>query len=911
MQALFVENLDFVFAVYGLAFVLMAGICFLLGYKRHNQDLPWGHLGFFGIFHGINEWLDLVAILFGDSPSFSLVRLMFMSVSFIILFEAGRKSLFKHKRISIIITMHVIILSAIAFAFFAGPATVNASFRYSYGFLGATMVAAGIFSWAKREPSRKRKQWLLTACAAMAAYGVFAGLITPRSGFFPNTLLSHESFLAVVKVPVQIFRTTSALTLTLALFELYRSELKRSFTISPKFPETIGLKIFSLVMAILTIFAAIITNEATRYGENKEKNDTFNPTNHFHTDILANHLELAERVPLNIKESLSMKDIVNNVSHSKDAMNALVDRFSELIPESVVYIMNTKGETIASSNRNKPDSFVGQNYSMRPYFQDALLGKTGRFFAVGMTSKIPGYYIGVPIFDKNDNIKLVVAMKTLFSKSSLHTNSDFYSFVASPQGVVLASSHSPYRFRTLWPQHDEIFQSLITSKHFPYINQNPVFSQEPANDTEVRFAGTKSHLFRTPLPVAGWTLITVFQHTLGTSFRFIAIGAYLVSVLAFLAVSLFRQKEIERQLQIVQSEERHRAMFEENSAVMLLVDPQTSNILSMNKAAQTFYGYPPENTKILNISEIHIDSEESLSSFLKHTVTNNCSQSVSRHKLSSNTMRDVELYSTLLKNTGYNVILIIVHDISEKIRAEHEREEARSQLMRTSHLAAIGSLAAGVAHEINNPLAIISGYIDTIKELPAIQKDAEINQMLHRISDSVHRAASIIHGLLTYVMPSSNNTEQIDLDCIIKNVVETVQNHFSSLGISLETSSDNGAHRVIGSLESMEQILFNILANAKDAVENNPQGKRKIFLSIHNEEKTVVLHIRDSGPGIPLNVMDSVFTPFFSTKSPGKGTGLGLPVAQSIISAMKGTLTLQSSVGQGTLVTIRLPHALS
>jgi signal transduction histidine kinase len=245
----------------------------------------------------------------------------------------------------------------------------------------------------------------------------------------------------------------------------------------------------------------------------------------------------------------------------------------------------------------------------------------------------------------------------------------------------------------------------------------------------------------------------------------------------------------------------------------------------------------------------------------------------------------------------------IFSDLREHLRIQKELEEARLQLVQAEKIASLGRLAAGVAHEINNPLAGILIYADMlIKETvdkPEWRSDLEeiINQTL--------RCKEIVTRLLEFSRQSLGEQVLLDVNETLRKNIEMLSHQTLFHDIEMVEEYEPDLPHVLGDPGQLQQVFTNLLLNAADAME----GKGRMTVSTRCERQTgeLVLKFSDTGKGIDPEMRDKIFDPFFTTKPPGKGTGLGLSIVYGVIQRHGGKLGMKSAPGQGTTFTIRLP----
>lgn len=230
---------------------------------------------------------------------------------------------------------------------------------------------------------------------------------------------------------------------------------------------------------------------------------------------------------------------------------------------------------------------------------------------------------------------------------------------------------------------------------------------------------------------------------------------------------------------------------------------------------------------------------------------------------------------------------------------------AREELLRKEKLASVGQLAAGVAHEINNPLGTILLYADTMRrELPA---DDPRQRDFKMIMDETVRCKRIVGDLLNFARQRQLMVKRTDLNALVEQTVLELAAQPGMQGIQLAPVLDPALPAIEADESQIRQVLVNLLLNAADAM----SGKGRLTVTTRPiAGETVELTVRDTGAGIPPERMKDIFTPFFTTKPVGKGTGLGLSIVYGIIKMHQGQITVDSVVGQGTTFTITLPTRL-
>jgi len=244
-------------------------------------------------------------------------------------------------------------------------------------------------------------------------------------------------------------------------------------------------------------------------------------------------------------------------------------------------------------------------------------------------------------------------------------------------------------------------------------------------------------------------------------------------------------------------------------------------------------------------------------------------------------------------------------------RADNRRDEILAEAQHSAKLASVGQLAAGVAHEINNPLAIINEKVGLIRDLTQKTEDFEqrnrILELTSGAADAVNRCKDITHRLLGFARRMDVKKEPLQLNDVILEVVSFVEKEAMYRNITIELDLEEDIPLISSDRGQLQQIFLNIINNAIDAVDKD--GKVKISTSV-NDSGIVRTIIRDTGPGIPPNIINHIFEPFFTTKTKGdssRGTGLGLSITYGLVKKLCGQIKVESHVGVGAAFVIDFP----
>lgn len=237
-------------------------------------------------------------------------------------------------------------------------------------------------------------------------------------------------------------------------------------------------------------------------------------------------------------------------------------------------------------------------------------------------------------------------------------------------------------------------------------------------------------------------------------------------------------------------------------------------------------------------------------------------------------------------------------------KAYNELKEKQEQLVHAEKLASLGSLAAGVAHEINNPLGTITLYAQmTLDDLP--ETDAEGRENLEIVLKHATRAAEIVKNLLAFARRSELKAGSVNMNAVLEEALSLTNHQAELQNVRVTRELAEGLPEVRGDADKLRQVFVNMIINALQAMPH--EGRLKVRTSLSAGGDVVVVEISDTGCGIPEEVMPKLFDPFFTTKGTGKGTGLGLSVSHGMVKQHGGTIEVESEVGKGTTFTVGIP----
>jgi C4-dicarboxylate-specific signal transduction histidine kinase len=228
-------------------------------------------------------------------------------------------------------------------------------------------------------------------------------------------------------------------------------------------------------------------------------------------------------------------------------------------------------------------------------------------------------------------------------------------------------------------------------------------------------------------------------------------------------------------------------------------------------------------------------------------------------------------------------------------------------LVQAGKMAALGELAFGIAHELNQPLMGIRGYAQELQVMVKSSNGAHAEEFLGEIVSCVDKMSGIISYLRTHVRKSGENFEMTGVHRALEEAMKMLSRQFVSRGIVVHRELDPALPDVYANPLQLEQVFINLATNARDAIEAGGRGSGNVWISTRLRDGFVEVLFKDDGCGMNDRTKGKAFNPFFTTKDVGKGMGMGLSLSYGVISKLHGSIVVESEMGKGTAFTIRLP----
>ena len=371
-------------------------------------------------------------------------------------------------------------------------------------------------------------------------------------------------------------------------------------------------------------------------------------------------------------------------------------------------------------------------------------------------------------------------------------------------------------------------------------------------------------------------------------------------------LDISERKQLEDKLEL--SEKKYHAIFNNIPNPVFVLEIRSLEILDCNKSVQAVYGLERERligTCFLNL----FDSDERETIAFRMATTAVLNQV--RHVGAGDRQLFVDIRISPSETAGQRVLLVTISDVTKRLEAEQ-------QLIQASKMATLGEMATGVAHELNQPLSVIKTasnfFMRKLRKQEPIRDDI-LMTMSEEIDSHVERATRIINHMRQFGRKSDPNLEPVLLGEVLERAFEIFSQQLKVRGIAVEWHMDADLPSILGNPSRLEQVIINLLINARDAIEERSEQSpdeavpRKITLTTTSDARAVTLSVCDTGVGIPARIRGKIFEPFFTTKKVGKGTGLGLSISYGIVKECSGRIDVSENPGGGSCFNLHFPLA--
>ncbi len=343
----------------------------------------------------------------------------------------------------------------------------------------------------------------------------------------------------------------------------------------------------------------------------------------------------------------------------------------------------------------------------------------------------------------------------------------------------------------------------------------------------------------------------------------------------------------------------------------VIASDSTGKILIFNDAAAQVSGYTvAEALNDITIRDVYpVGGAQEVMRMLLSEEYGGEGKLISYHidaKHKSGEIFPISLNASIVYENGKKMATIgFFHDRREEIRMKKELEKTQIQLLQAEKMASLGKMAAGVAHQLNNPLSGIILFTKLVTEEYDLPKDAL--QDLERVLEDARRTKDIVKELLEFSRQTNHDMKPMDINNIISRTIFLLENQSIFHNIKIEKNLNKDLPLIMGDAQQLNHVFMNTILNAADALDGS--GIMGLKTHVSSETGMVCIEISDTGTGIAEDVLPHIFEPFYTTKEQGKGTGLGLSMVYGIVESHGGSIRAESEPGVGTTFFIELPVA--
>lgn len=920
MTTFFVENLDFVYLIYGLVFFFLATVTISMAQIR-GQGVSWIWLGLFAILHGINEWLDLLAPVLGKADLFEFIRTLLLVLSFLFLLEFGRRNVLwsgSRKAGVWIYLPPVVLLAGVVSRF--GVEEVVSVVRYVLAFPGGVLAAMALWQWGAPDEGKPRAYRHVVAPLAMACYAVLSGLVVPKVDFGTAGCLNSENFLAVTGVPVQLLRCGVACMIALVVwYEHFIWRVERFSGSAIKW--IVRLECVSAVLALAILIGGFMAVSRVQQHAVEEMQtgmmklgqligSSINPAHVAELKAGAEDLESPAFIRLR-DQFRRMADAATDIRYiyllrkSAGDIRFLLDVEPRRGQETSLVPTSLPGDVYQDAPPEVERVFEsGVALLSRPYvdhwgsfvsaFTPILDPGSGRVAAVLGVDQLSSKWKQNLLRDRLPPLlitALVILLVLMFTAIWVRLGEDaeikHYALQrARQQQEVLwdlanSSDFSEGREFTTWRQISEKTGHTIGADQVKILVHDPdkvEFRVEDAFEP-VR----ETHVSGEPLSGGKYAVLKVVYDEGRT-----------LTVDDITADSRFPDLK---------------AWFIESGIRSAILAPfrASSRIGGLLIVSQSGTGrkWLPD--------EVRFATE--VADLVSHSLVNRERDRAEKALTKAHEELELRVRERTEELSQRNQQL--KQEIEERLRGEAEREKLEAQVRQTQKLESLGVMAGGIAHDFNNILMAILGNAELAKM--ETEPGDPVRSYIHDIESAASRAATLSRQMLAYSGRGHSQVQAIDMNALVRDMVGMLEVSVSKK-VSILYALEEGLKTLDGDVAQIGQIVMNLVINAAEAI-GDEVGTITIqtgtiwcdagmLVSMWMNEplpegEYVYFEVRDTGCGMAPETLSRIFDPFFTTKFTGRG--LGLAAVLGIVRGHHGTIDVCSEKGYGTTFRVLFP----
>jgi diguanylate cyclase (GGDEF)-like protein len=506
MAVIFSTQLDFILFFYGLAFILLGAVCFSI--VRSGRPDNWAVLGLFAYVHGVTEWLDLSALIIGDTQTFAIARTALMTGSFLLLMEFARlEAIRSGLRLPGKWLYVPLVLFVVLSGFVGGLDQAGAVARYTIGLVGALATAWVFIRRAKGYSGVVRRLAIFTA-TGFAIYGIAAGAIVPAAPLWPATVVNYDWFATLTGTPIQLVRGILACWITFAIWSTWGHQLVSAVS-SERYTVYFRRQYIWTLVAMLGIlsFGWMLTNFLGGVYEQNAQREARGDI-----DLIASRLAgetaMTDGMVKALAGSPNILALLVGESRQDDERGArsVLTLDVEASGANFGFILDAFGTVVASSDPRQAAVSSASEYRFYPYFLKSIEGAAGHHFAFDKGRGEQAYYASYPIRAGNRKVVGVAVLKTSLGAFEVDLSQfDRPYFFIDPNGIVAMTNRPSMLLQSLWPLSAE--QKLAAALQFGALNDEPLLNKTIADATWTTVDRQRNYLRRRFANDSQWSLV--------------------------------------------------------------------------------------------------------------------------------------------------------------------------------------------------------------------------------------------------------------------------------------------------------------------------------------------------------------------------------------------------------------------
>jgi len=631
----------------------------------------------------------------------------------------------------------------------------------------------------------------------------------------------------------------------------------------------LGLLVAYLLASALLFY---LVSEYTERREKKALENRAANTSAVYTANLASEIARYQEIPQLLARNPILEKALSQPGNPEalDTVNRELEKANKILDTMDVYLLNADGVTIASSNWNTEQSFIGEDLRFRPYFSDAATTGSGQYFALGTTSKKRGHYFSSRINATGDNagerlsatpgdsgkntLGVIVIKADLANIETAWAAGNEKVTVTDEDGVFFFSSDPDWLYRSLTPLSQENLDKIAADRRFPGIVPSPLNANIITTKTVERGgeqlevsvgAGTDSGTKGTQefLIVSSilknqnwklqlWSDLNTIKPVVSKAQTITVLCLIALLLLTTLVLNKLRERQRQRGMELASHNQLQNAYGELEQRVM-------------------------ERTEALSLTNQRLQAE-----------------------------------------------------ITERKQAENDLHRAQDNLVHAGKMAAVGQMATSITHELSQPLGAVQTFTDNATTYLERNQYKEVATNLEIIGGMVDRMKDIMRHLKSFSRKTPLSLEAVNLQHVIDETLIVMHRQLGDIDLEVITDKNLQDVRVMAEAVRLQQVLTNLISNAVRVLENQSRKIIKIEITPDvSESGFIQVTVSDSGPGIDKDMADKLFEPFQSADTSGDGLGLGLAISHSIMREFNGSISASRASLGGACFTLSLEQA--